>query len=181
MVMEYGSRHSVPFVLIRPGVVYGPGNEGTTPRVGLGTFGLFLHLGGSNQIPFTYVENCADAIVLAGLTPAIDGETFNIVDDELPTSRQFLRFYKKQVRRFGSVYLPKFAGYTLCALVEKYSYWSQGQLPPFLNRRMWHAVWKRTRYTNEKAKRLLKWNPAVRTGNGLERYFHACRETKSHA
>ena len=58
-------------------------------------FGIFLHLGGSNPIPFTYVDNCADAIVLAGLTPGVDGEVFNVVDDNLPTSRQFLRLYKQ--------------------------------------------------------------------------------------
>ena len=85
-------------MIVRPGVVYGPGNKGITGRVGLGTFGLFLHLGGSNEIPLTYVDNCADAIVLAGIKGGVDGEVFNVVDDDLPTSRKFLRLYKKNVR-----------------------------------------------------------------------------------
>ncbi len=82
------------------------GNEAITNRVGIGTFGLFLHLGGSNTMPLTFVDNCAEAIVLAGLTPGVDGQVFNVVDDDLPSSRQFLRLYKRNVRRFRSLYLP---------------------------------------------------------------------------
>src|SRR2546422_690060 len=106
IVTEYGKRFGIPYVIVRPGYVYGPGNEGITGRVGIGTFGVFLHLGGSNTIPFTYVDNCVDAIVLTGLMKGVDGEVFNVVDDDLPSSRQFLRLYKENVRHFRSLYLP---------------------------------------------------------------------------
>ena len=69
---------------MRPGAVYGPGKSQLTGRIGIDTFGVFLHLGGSNQIPFTYVDNCAEAIILAGLVQGVDGEVFNVVDDESP-------------------------------------------------------------------------------------------------
>src|SRR5438445_7627194 len=95
IVSYYGKRIGIPYVIVRPGYVYGPGNEGITGRVGIGTFGVFLHLGGSNTIPFTYVDNCVDAIVLTGLMRGIDSEVFNVVDDDLPSSRQFLRLYKR--------------------------------------------------------------------------------------
>ena len=117
-------------------------------RVGIGTFGIFLHLGGANTIPFTFVDNCVDAIVLAGLTKGVDGEVFNVVDDDLPSSRRFLRLYKRNVRHFRSIYLPHVVSYALCSLWEAYSSWSEGQLPPAYNRRGWHAYWKKTRYSN---------------------------------
>src|SRR5258706_11230070 len=79
IVTEYGKKHGVPHVIVRPGFVYGTGNEAITGRVGIATFGVFLHLGGSNSIPFTHVDNCADAIALAGLKKGIDGEVFNVV------------------------------------------------------------------------------------------------------
>ena len=99
LVLEYGKKRGVPFVLIRPGVVYGPGKCSISGRVGIDTFGVFLHLGGTNVIPFTYVENCAEAIVLAGIKEGVEGETFNVVDDDLPSSRRFLRWYKKEYQR----------------------------------------------------------------------------------
>lgn len=181
IVAEYGKKFGVPFVIVRPGFVYGRGNEGITGRVGIGTFGVFLHLGGSNSIPFTYVDNCAEAIVLAGLKPGVDGEVFNVVDDDLPSSRWFLRQYKRKVKPFRSIYVPRMISYLLCCLWEKYSDWSEGQLPPVYNRRMWHAYWKKTRYTNEKLKTRLGWMPKVPSGEALNRYFESCKLKMRHA
>lgn len=175
LVTEYGQQYGLPFVHIRPGAVYGPGNPGITARVGIGTFGTFLHLGGSNPIPLTYVDNCADAIVLAALTAQIDGEAFNVVDDDLPTSRQLLRLYKRHVRKFRSLYVPKPVSYLLCYAWERYSTWSEGQLPPVFNRKRWNSFWKKTRYTNQKLKARTGWHPSVHTREGLQRYFDACR------
>jgi len=178
LVQEYGLKKNLPYVIVRPGSVYGPGKSQITGRIGVDTFGIFLHLGGGNQIPFTYVENCADAIVLAGMIPGVEGEVFNIVDDELPTSRRFLYRYKHEVRRFPSVYVPKICSYLLCMFWEKYSSWSKGQLPPAFNRRRWHVEVKRTRYSNEKLKARLGWTPKVSMDEGLRRFFLSCRETK---
>lgn len=175
LVADYGRRFGLPFVIVRPGCVYGPGKKDINGRIGVGTFGIFLHLGGPNAIPFTYVDNCADAIVLAGLTPGIDGEVFNVVDDDLPSSRQFLRWYKKNVRRFPSVYVPHAASHALCCLWERYSSWSEDQLPPVFNRRRWHATWKRTRYSNDKLKSRLGWTPAVSISEGFRRYAESYR------
>ena len=176
MVSEYARKHGLSCVTLRPGWVYGPGNEAIHGRVGIGTFGLFLHLGGSNRVPLSYVDNCAEAIVLAGLADGVDGEVFNILDNDLPTSRQFLRAYKRKVKHFRSVYLPQELSYLACWLWEKAAAWSEGQLPPIYGRAAWHANWKRTKYSNEKLKHRLGWKQTVPTSEGLRRYFAACRE-----
>lgn len=182
IVKEYGAARGLPYVIVRPGYVYGAGNEAISGRIGIGTFGVFLHLGGSNTIPLTYVDNCADAIALAGLTPGIDGEVFNVVDDDLPSSRTFLRLYKRRVKRFASIPLPRFASYALCSTWEWYSHWSEEQLPPVFNRRRWYSNWKKTRYSNKKLKARTGWSPQVSTAEGMERYFKACRlKGASHA
>jgi nucleoside-diphosphate-sugar epimerase len=175
MVLEYGRKHNLSFVLVRPGAVYGPGNLRITGRVGIDTFGIFLHLGGSSFIPLSYVDNCADAIVQVGLAPGVDGEVFNVVDDDLPTSRDFLRLYKRNVRRFSSWYVPKHASYALCWLWERYSRWSEGQLPPNFNLSRWHALWKKTAYCNQKLKSRAGWQQKIPTADALQRYFAACR------
>jgi nucleoside-diphosphate-sugar epimerase len=181
LVTEYGRDFKVPYVIIRPGWVYGPGNPGIHSRVGIGTFGIFLHLGGGNTMPLTYVDNCAEAMVLAGLTKDVNGEVFNVVDDNLPSSRKFLRLYKRNVRFFKSIYLPRLLTYYLCFLWEWYSKWSEGQLPPAYNRKAWHASWKKTRYSNAKLKSRVGWQPSVPTSEGLRRHFESCRAEGSHA
>lgn len=175
IVARYGAKCGLPFVTVRPGYVYGPGKSAISGRIGIGTFGLFLHLGGSNRIPLTYIDNCAEAIALAGMKEGVDGEVFNIVDDDLPTSRQFLRQYKKRVRPFKSLYVPHVVSYGLCYLWEKYSGWSEGQLPLTFNRKEWYSSWKKTSYSNEKLKARLNWVQSVPTAEGLNRYFESCR------
>jgi nucleoside-diphosphate-sugar epimerase len=181
LVAEYGKNFGIPYVVIRPGSVYGKSKGEITGRVGLGTFGLFLHLGGSNTVPFTYVDNCAEAIVLAGIVEGVEGEAFNVVDDDLPSSRQFLRQYKKNVRRFNSVYVPHVVSHGLCYLWEKFSQWSKGQLAPAFNRKRWHVEWKKTRYSNEKLKTRLGWTPSVATPEAMRRYFQSCKHGERHA
>lgn len=181
LVAEYTMKYHLPCVTLRPGWVYGPGNLALPGRVGIATFGIFLHMGGSNTIPLSYIDNCAEVIVLAGLTPGIDGEEFNIVDDDPPTSRQLLRLYKKNVKRFRSIYVPGAVSYALCALWERYSSWSKGQLPPVFNRKRWNALWRKRHYTNAKVRTKLGWSPVVSTPDGLMSYFQACRKDFSRA
>jgi len=181
MVLEYSRQRGVPYVIVRPGYVIGPGKTKISGRVGIDSFGVFLHLGGQNRIPFVYVDNCADAVVLAGMMPGVNGEVFNIVDDDLPTSRQFLRLYKKKVRRFHSFYIPHIISYFLCYLWESYSRWSEGQLPPVFNRKEWHSAWKKTSYSNEKIKMRLGWRPRVPMEEALDRYFKGCCQRRESA
>lgn len=176
MVMEYGKNYAIPYVIVRPGAVYGPGKNDITSRVGIDTFGVFLHLGGPNRVPITYVDNCAEAIVLAGIKKGVDGEVFNIVDDDLPTSREFLKMLKKMAGHFRSIYIPYRLFYVFCYLWEQYSKWSDGQLPPVFNRWRCAAYWKGNRYSNKKARELLGWEPLISFREASTRYCNYLRK-----
>src|SRR5262249_52964989 len=45
LVTEYGRKNALPFVILRPGVVFGPGRKTLSGRIGIDTFGLFMHMG----------------------------------------------------------------------------------------------------------------------------------------
>lgn len=173
IVDAYHRQHGVPYVTLRPGAVFGPGKRALSGRVGIDTFGVFLHLGGSNRIPLTFVDNCAEAIVLAGSAPGVEGEVANVVDDDLPTSRSLLRGYKRHAGRFWSLPVPYRLAWVLSAAWEDYSRRSGEQLPPRFNRRRCAAEWKGNRYSNEKLKRLLGWSPRVPMQDALRVYFES--------
>ncbi len=116
---EYRERFGFELVVLRPGVIYGPGGGHFSNRVGLSLFGTFLHLGGSNLLPLTYVENCAEAIVVAALHPGASGEIYNVVDDDLVSSRQYLG----SVQEAGEGYAVG-AGSLLCLDVGFARRWS---------------------------------------------------------
>ena len=171
LVWRYQQRFGVPVTMVRPGIVIGPGKKAIPGFVGIDTFGFFMHMGRSGRLPLTYVDNCADAIVLAGLLKGVEGEVFNVVDDDLPTSRVFLRTYKRQVRNFLSVPIPYPMAYGLCALWEWYAKRSKGQLPPVFNRRACAFAWRGHRYSNRKLKERLGWQCRVPMQEALQRYF----------
>ncbi|MEO5740450.1 MAG: NAD(P)-dependent oxidoreductase, partial [Vicinamibacterales bacterium] len=82
---------ALPLVVVRPGMIYGPGRECLSARVGIKVGPVLIRMGGHQPLPYTYVDNCADALVRAATLTGIDGETFNIIDDELPTGALLIR------------------------------------------------------------------------------------------
>ena len=171
---EYRDKFGFELVVLRPGVIYGPGGGHFSNRVGLSLFGMFVHLGGKNLLPLTYVENCAEAIVVAALHPGASGEIYNVVDDDLVTAREYLVLYKKQVRPMRSVRVPYFALMWGSKMVEGYSRRSKGQLPAIFTPYKTRAMWGGNQFSNAKLKGI-GWKPLVTTRDGLARAFAAFR------
>jgi nucleoside-diphosphate-sugar epimerase len=169
---EYRERQGFPLVVVRPGVIYGPGGTPISSRVGLALPGIYLHLGGRNLLPLTYVDNCAEALVVAGERGGTDGQAYNVVDDDLPTCADYLRRYQREVRTLRAVRLPYPVSQALSWLCERYTEHSQGQLPAFFTRYRTATSWGGNRFSNAKLKGL-GWQPIVPTDEGLRRTFAA--------
>jgi 2-alkyl-3-oxoalkanoate reductase len=88
----------LPTVILRPGLIYGPRQHCRPvlpPHVGYHVPGfggrLFMMIGdGGNLLPLTYIDNVLDAVVLAARSEVAAGKTYNIVDEEPVTQRQYL-------------------------------------------------------------------------------------------
>ncbi|HZX93938.1 MAG TPA: NAD-dependent epimerase/dehydratase family protein [Myxococcales bacterium] len=169
---EYRERHGLGGVTARPGLIYGPGGTLVPTRVGLTLPGLFLHLGGDNQLPLTYVDNCADALVRIGRSTQSKDQIYNVIDDDLPTCREYLRLYKREARRVRSVGVPWPLTLALSHLSEQYNRSSRGQLPAILTPYRSRALWAGNRFDNGKLK-ALGWRPRISTDEGLRRTFAA--------
>ena len=172
LVEMFGTQYGIPYVLIRPGAVYGPERPDPGPCWQGSVRTVSTH-GRAQPDSFTYVDNCAEAIVLAGFVKGVDGEVFNVVDDDLPTSRKFLRMYKQNVKSFHSISVPRFMSYLGCYLWESHSDWSQGQLAAVFNRLVWHAYWKGNIPVNDKIKNRLGWRQRVSTADGMKMLFQS--------
>jgi nucleoside-diphosphate-sugar epimerase len=167
---EYAERNRLELVVVRPGVLYGPGGSALSARVGLLFPGIFLHLGRGNPLPLSYAENCADALALLSRSPAAVGQAYNVHDDELPSCRRFLRLYRQQVDALRFVTLPYAALVLLARLIEGYHRRSRGQLPAILTPYKVASLWKGQRFENRKLK-ALGWTPRVPIEEGLARHF----------
>lgn len=170
---EYQHKRRFELVIVRPGVIYGPGGSRLSLRVGFNLFGVLVHCGGGNRIPLVYVDNCAEAIVVAG-REAADGEVYNVVDDDLPTSRQYLRAYKRNVSKIRTFPLPYIGVKAFAKVLAAYHEYSKGQLPAVLTPYKATAAWQRRKFTNAKLKSI-GWSQLVSTQEGLRRTFEAFR------
>jgi nucleoside-diphosphate-sugar epimerase len=171
LAWRYIREHQLPIVIVRPGVIYGPGAPILTSRIGLRLFGMFLHLGGSNEIPLTHVENCAEAVLRAGQVADINGEAFNICDDELPTAKEILRQYRRMVEKIPYLTIPYFLLRFIGKLNELYSVKTQGQLPLIFRPHLVNSMWKSRTHGNHKAKEVLGWTPHIPVEAGLRSTF----------
>jgi nucleoside-diphosphate-sugar epimerase/peptidoglycan/xylan/chitin deacetylase (PgdA/CDA1 family) len=171
---EYQKRSGFELVVLRPGVIYGPGGGHFSNRVGL-TFGNWqLHFGGSNLLPVSYVDNCAEAVVVAGTQEHAAGQVFNVHDDDLPTCREYVRAYRKHVTKIRSISVPYFGVKLLSSMIAKYNRYSKGQLPAILTPYKVASQWGGNRFDNSKL-HSIGWKQLVPTAEGLQRSFAAFR------
>jgi nucleoside-diphosphate-sugar epimerase len=92
LALARASDDGVPVTVVRLGILYGPGNSEPIER-GLVQVGRFrLAMGsGKNTLPFTYVANAVDALLLAAVSPSAVGQAFNIVDPPAWSVRETAR------------------------------------------------------------------------------------------
>jgi nucleoside-diphosphate-sugar epimerase len=172
---EYQRRTGFQLVVLRPGVIYGPGGGHFSDRVGLTIGQRHFHIGGRNILPLTYVDNCAEAVIVAGTHQQASGQVYNVHDDDLPTCREYLRAYQKQVTQIRSLSVPYFGMRLLSRMLVRYHTYSKGQLPAVLTPYRVATLWGGNRFDNSKL-RSIGWQPIVPTAEGLRRSFAAMRE-----
>lgn len=171
----YQRQNGFDLVVVRPGVIYGPGSGHFSDRIGLTIGGWQLQVGGGNPLPLTFVENCAEAMVVAGTHPDGAGQVYNVHDDDLPTCREYLRAYKKSVANVQSVRVPYFGMQILSRMLVKYHRYSRGQLPAILTPYKVRNLWGGNRFDNSKL-HSIGWKQLVPTAEALRRSFAAFRD-----
>lgn len=174
---EYQKKDGFELVVLRPGVIYGPGGGAFSSRVGLQIGPVFFHLGGSNLLPLSFVANCAEAIVVAAGDSDSAGQAYNVHDDDLPTASRYLREYKRHVKRIRSIRLPYFATRLLARWLQGYHRRSQGQLPGILTLYKVAAAWGGNRFSNAKL-HALGWQQLVSTPDAMAQTFEYLRQQK---
>jgi 2-alkyl-3-oxoalkanoate reductase len=157
--------------VLRPGAIYGPGkmwDAGMTLKLASGTW---LAIGPNIRQKLTFVDNCAEAIILAAQTAAAIGETLNIVDDETPTQRQYATALKSAgypvPRGLPFPFRMVRAGASVIEMVNQRRYHGKAKIP-------WYAVpakldqrFKQLSYPNDKAKAILGWKPRFNLQQGI--------------
>lgn len=163
LVRDFESKQGGLITVLRPGVIYGKDNLWTA-RLGasLGER-WWLRIGAQSQLPLSYVENCADAIVMATEQEGAIGQTINIFDDNPPIQREYAKQLKAQVPnppRFVPMnwMLVRSVG-DLAWFVNQKLLGGKAKLPGVLIPSRLDARFKPLQYSNQKLKTCLGWEP----------------------
>jgi nucleoside-diphosphate-sugar epimerase len=165
----YQEKRGFELVVLRPGVIYGPGRMALPGRVGLTLGGFSLLLGRNNPLPLSFVDNAAEAVIVAARFSLGQGEIYNVVDDDAVTARQYAHAYKQAVSAHCMT-SPWPLTVLLSWSCEKLHRWSRGLTPAVLTTYKTACLWRPYRYSNEKLKRL-GWKQLVSSDDGMRRLF----------
>lgn len=164
------------WTIVRPGAVYGQ-EEQWTARLGVKGSRSWIRLGAWALVPLTYVENCAEAIVLAAENQGVVGQVLNIVDDDLPSQRTyFSELHRRTQPRPRVLRIP----WTMLRLMARCSWLANRlifngrvKLPYILVPAKLHALAKPLRYPNRRMKEATGWQPRFSLDEALRRCFQS--------
>jgi 2-alkyl-3-oxoalkanoate reductase len=158
--------------IIRPGAVWG-GDELWDAGLGHVLGPLWLAVGDGVTRKFTYVENCAEAIVLAAEREEAIGQTLNIVDDDVPTQREYARLLRQHgVGVPTGLRVPFGVMRALVRVLDRANaraFAGRARVPDMLKPTSLDARFKRLVYPNARAKAVLDWAPRYGVEEGLKR------------
>jgi nucleoside-diphosphate-sugar epimerase len=174
---ERADRGEIDLTVVRPGVLYGQGdpNHGLPSRVGMAIGSVLVTLGGSGPLPLSHVANCAEAVVMAGRSQEASGRSYNVIDDDLPTTREYLRHYKRYVKDVKTIWLPLPITILLSNILQRYHLHTRGQVPAVLTPYQARAMYMGHRFDNQNIKSL-GWKQARPTDEMITKTFALLHE-----
>jgi 2-alkyl-3-oxoalkanoate reductase len=160
-----GDRGAV--TILRPGMIYGADHLWDCD---LQVKGRRLRIDRPGELPLVYVENCAEAIVLAAESEAAIGKTLNLIDDDRPSPAD----YSSALATAGVAAtrpIPWDQIKTLASLADgvNRTFGGKIKLPGILIPDRLHARFKPLRYSNDRAKQILGWQPRYGLAEAIDR------------
>lgn len=176
IVLEKAEEKNWRCVVLRPGVIYGRDNLWTA-RLGMqASDRWWIRIGASAALPLTYVENCAEAIVLAAEYEGHERRVvLNVVDNHLPTQKAYLDALQKEMTPCPRMvpipwwFMRSMA--RLAWLTNRLFFKGTAKVPGLFVPSRLHARCKPMTYTNEKIVSLLGWTPRFSWQEGIKRSF----------
>lgn len=164
LLHEVMEQRGLPLVIVRPGMVYGPGSKGWTVRmVQMAQRGQIPMIDGGRGTAYpVYIDNLVDLLVLCATHPDAVGETFNGVDDGPVTLSEFLGPYVRMANTNRAVHAPGWAASAVAAIVDPF-------FPGWSVRYLADQLRGRGMVLNQKAKQVLGWSPRVSLADGMQR------------
>lgn len=175
MIIEQG----LPAVIVRPATFFGPGDRlhfgRMADRVRDGK-GVIIGRG-DNALPFAYVTDIVQGVLLALDTEHAVGQAYNIAHDQPMTQQRFLEAIADEIGAARpTLHVPYRALYYAGDLAERAAALTKSKRQPFITRLGVKLFGTDNRHLIEKARRELGYVPRVPVREGIRlsaQWYHA--------
>lgn len=159
----------LPFVIVRPAATYGPrGGAWTLGPIETIKAGRLLLMGKDDGLVSPgYIDNVVDGLLLALNRRKALGETFNLCDDRSVTYREFYLRYARMLGLSSLPTAPAPLAYAAQLAIARRLRRFAGR--PTVGRWSQHFRFNPSRFSVEKAKRVLGYRPKVSFEEGMRR------------
>lgn len=167
VVLQAHAEGRVPVTIVRPGDVYGPRSRAwaVIPAELIRARRFTLPDGGRGIHSPVYIDNLVDGVVLAAASPDAVGQVFTLSDGIGVPYREFFAPYAELVGR-RLITLPSPVAIGAAAVVQQLARLAPGDND--INPRSARYLLRRGTYSNEKARRVLGWEPRIGVEEGLQ-------------
>lgn len=170
IVQQMITEDHLPAVIIRPGTFFGPGD-----RLHFGRMADRLRAGkgivvgpGDNALPFVYVTDVVQGLLLALDHPNAVGQAFNISNDRPLTQQQMLAGIAREIGVSPPrVHVPYRALYSAGYLAERLAAVTGAEAQPVVTRLGVKLFGTDNRHSIDKARRELGYRPETSLLNGI--------------
>jgi 2-alkyl-3-oxoalkanoate reductase len=174
VVLSANARGKLEATIVRLGLVCGVGTSVLPAHVclALNPNRVILFGDGSVPLPLVFVDNAVDALILGATVPGIGGQSFNVVDDDVLTQREYLELLQRTNQgRPQVIRMPRLAYYALGLLTEIAA--AARHKAPATNRYRIRSRLRRVKWDTSKARNVLKWRARVPLRTALADTFRA--------
>ena len=170
LVMKYHQQRKINVTVVRPGVVFGPGNTDFFHTKALKS-GKTIYFGDGRILnPYLYIDNLIDGLILAGTKDEASGEIYVITDGTKITQRNFNEMICKEMGITpSSISINSELAYAVAWFLETIYHFFRIQNRPFITR--FHVSFARNNYhfNIEKARRDLGYVPRISIDEAIRR------------
>jgi len=169
---EFSRKNGLPLVILRPGIVFGPGKALPIGLLGFRVGNTNVVFGkASHRFPLNYVENLVDALLLAGQSKQPGLRHYIVLDDD-DLTLEWYHAARAEVDGSKAIFLLGWPVQAVGAIAEPVMRLLHvGQGVGFTKHQLRRSLQDR-HYDTSRIRRELGWAPRVSLGDALR----ACRE-----
>ena len=170
VALGFNDKNGLGVSVIRPGILFGPGGKNILrqKKIVLGVKSAVL--------PYTYITNVVDALMLASASAKANGQVYNVVNSEKITCGAFAKLVSQTTGCRSGFFVPRVILFALAIVLERIFLARKSKNAPPFGLFQYRQMARRLVYDTHKIRTELGWSDRISVAEGLTRMYTLSQE-----